>query len=152
MKPFDFQELLARVRATAESMGVQRIVRRELERLQAYRHDLGDVEARMREQPRAAAAQPLEALVAMTLRNVVDGLTTLRGMVETADSGKSDDPDNWWSGKTIPLDLREALNDAVATLERTKGAFKSKELGELRKRLESLLKTHQRSAVHLLLR
>ena len=36
-------------------------------------------------------------------------------------------------------DMREALRDAVATLERTRGAFKSKELGNLRRRLESLL-------------
>jgi len=35
--------------------------------------------------------------------------------------------------------VREALRDTVATLDRTRNSFKSKELGELRKRLESLL-------------
>jgi hypothetical protein len=40
----------------------------------------------------------------------------------------------------MPRELEQALHDAVATLERTKSAFKSKELGELRKRLEVLLK------------
>jgi hypothetical protein len=36
--------------------------------------------------------------------------------------------------------VRHALLDAVATLERTRHAFKSRELADLRMRLEQLLK------------
>jgi len=35
--------------------------------------------------------------------------------------------------------VRAALDDAVATLERTRHAFRSRELGQLRQRLEKLL-------------
>jgi len=35
--------------------------------------------------------------------------------------------------------VRAALSDAVATLERTRHAFRSRELGQLRQRLEQLL-------------
>ncbi|WP_252272102.1 hypothetical protein [Pseudomonas subflava] len=35
--------------------------------------------------------------------------------------------------------VQAALNDAVATLERTRHAFRSRELGQLRQRLERLL-------------
>ncbi|PAU64939.1 hypothetical protein BZL41_08625 [Pseudomonas sp. PIC25] len=38
-----------------------------------------------------------------------------------------------------PARLRAALMDAVGVLERTRHAFKSRELGELRRRLEALL-------------
>lgn len=134
VKPFDFQELLAKVRIAAESVGVQLVVRGELARLQEYRQDLLNIEKGMHS-PRAARAQQLEALVAMTMRNVVEGLSSLHSMVQAAGGQPPSLP------AVLPGDLREALHDAVATLERTKGAFKSKELGELRKRLQVLLRT-----------
>ena len=39
-----------------------------------------------------------------------------------------------------PLVLLEALRDTIAVLEKTKSSFKSKELGDLRVRLEQLVR------------
>jgi hypothetical protein len=40
-----------------------------------------------------------------------------------------------------PLLLIEALRDAIAVLEKTKDSFRSRDLGDLRHRLEELLET-----------
>ena len=40
---------------------------------------------------------------------------------------------------TRPIAMMEAIHDTIAVLDRTKDAFRSRELGELRKRLEALL-------------
>jgi len=42
----------------------------------------------------------------------------------------------------------EALNETIAVLERTKSAFKSKELGALRERLEKIVAEAQAPATY----
>lgn len=43
------------------------------------------------------------------------------------------------AGTDTAARMKDALSDAVATLERTRHAFRSRELGQLRRRLEQLL-------------
>jgi DNA-binding NtrC family response regulator len=138
VKPFNIQDLLAKVELAVRHAGLHRAVRRELARLQEYRQGLVHIETRMQQPPRGSQEQPLQAFVGMTLRNIVDGLTSLHQLAEAAGEQESGVTRSWPA--VVPQDLREVLRDTIATLERTKSAFKSKELGELRKRLESLLK------------
>lgn len=136
IKPFAFQELLAKVRTASERSRVRRVVDLEITRLKEYRRDLSEVQTSLDEFPRTSPTHSLQALVGLTLRTVAEGLSNLHNLVQQSKVGGSDGK----SSPAMPRELEQALHDAVATLERTKSAFKSKELGELRKRLEVLLK------------
>lgn len=138
VKPFEFSDLLARVQGTAQRVAALRAVREELERLQDYRRGLLRAEEHMRQVAGGRNLPSVQAFVGMAMRNVVDSLVNLRHVVEDAPPGDVDCELHHWPISGTP-EMREALRDAVATLERTKTAFKSKELGELRRKLEGLL-------------
>jgi response regulator RpfG family c-di-GMP phosphodiesterase len=140
VKPFDFSELLAKVRHAAQRSAVQRVVRNELERLQEYREGLMKMQMNVTDQPRAACSSSLQAVVGITLRSIVDGLSDLHALTDASHGDEAQGALKHWS-PPLPGELRSALCDAVATLERTRDSFKSKELGNLRKRLEALLRT-----------
>ena len=137
VKPFDFQELLAKVRSVVQRSNVQHLVREELKRLHQYREGLLHIEGDLNQRPRASHAASLQALVGVTLRNIVEGISDLHRLIAPTQGDAELELKHW--APAISADMREALRDAVSTLERTRGAFKSKELGNLRKRLESLL-------------
>lgn len=81
----------------------------------------------------------LQAFVGSAMRNIVNSLANLRAVVENIQpSGSEVESENW--PLPHPATIREVLHETVATLERTKSAFKSKELGALRRKLEDVLK------------
>jgi DNA-binding response OmpR family regulator len=137
VKPFDFQELLTKVRSVMQRSNVQHLVRDELTRLQEYRESLLHIEADLKQRPRTSHDASLQALVGVTLRSIVDGLSDLHRLIDETQGGAGVELKQW--APAMSGDIRDALRDAVSTLERTRGAFKSKELGSLRKRLEGLL-------------
>jgi len=139
VKPFDFNDLLAKVRAVDQNVAIQRAVANELARLMEYRRSLMHVSERTWQQPRLTPGQSLQAFVGAALRNLVDSVAELNKTVTVIEGSKSVADES--SRHEVPSELRQVLHDAVSTLERTKGAFKSKELGELRKKLAGLLKT-----------
>ncbi len=138
VKPFEFADLLARVQSTAQRVAAMRAVREELDRLQDYRRGLLRAEEHMRQNVGRGNMPSEQAFVGMAMRNVVDSLVNLRRVMEDAPRGDVDYELHHWP-QADSSQMREALRDAVATLERTKTAFKSKELGELRRKLEGLL-------------
>ena len=140
IKPFDFPELLAKVRHAAQRSAVQHVVGNELERLQEYRECLMTLQLNLNDQPRAACSSSLQAVVGITLRSIVDGLSDLHTLMGESYADEAQGALKHWS-PPLAGELRATLCDAVATLERTRGSFKSKELGILRKRLEALLRT-----------
>jgi DNA-binding NtrC family response regulator len=138
VKPFEFEELLARVQTTAQRVAALRAVRDELERLQEYRRGLLRAEEHMRQSSGSRNLPSVQAFVGIAMRNVSDSLVNLRNVVEDTPRSDVDSELPHWPIASSP-EMREALRDAVATLQRTKSAFKSKELGELRRKLEGLL-------------
>lgn len=140
VKPFDIHELLTKVQNVVASAEVHRVVRQEQARLQEYRQRLAHVEARLRRPSRAGHDQSLQAFVGMTLRHVVEGLANVHHLVEMI-GGEEGGGELAGAPAALPGNMRAVLEETVATLERTKNAFKSKELGELRRKLEGLLKS-----------
>jgi DNA-binding response OmpR family regulator len=139
VKPFDIAELLAKLRTVGARAGALRAMRGELARWHEYRQSLVRIESHLSGQPAGPHAQSLNAFVAATVRNVVDSLGNLRDLAKAVEGSSTQRDVEHWTA-TVPSEMREVLRDVVATLERTRSAFKSKELGELRRRLETLLK------------
>jgi CheY-like chemotaxis protein len=140
IKPFEFAELLKKVRTVERRIETLRAVRDELARLRDYRRSLLRVEMQLQDKSGSGGySASSEAFAGMALRSVVESMLSLHAVVEATATETLKGLDAL-RGPSEPA-TREVLHEVVSTLERTKSSFKSKELGELRQKLEVLLKT-----------
>ena len=135
LKPVRFEDLITRVTAAVSRFRTYQAMRQAEDRLNKWRDDFQHIAA-----GKGTGTGPgVDAFLALTLRNVMGSLTDLelRGQALAGH-----DP----AGQPCQLincprgaQLQAAVRETVDVLEETKGAFKSKALGELRKKLELLL-------------
>ena len=138
VKPLDFDELLTHVRSAIEGHRSYQAVRRMTERLHDWQVDVTAALEAMKPRSPDGASVPLRAFVDLTLRNIVTSLADLKSAVEGV-TGAPDRPDACHLLVCPRIEaLLDGLRETIAALERTKDAFKSKELGQLRKKLEAL--------------
>lgn len=138
VKPVDFDALLASVQ--------QAIFRRQLiqqfektrTHLEEWRLEMERLTLGLKSSPRMSAMGPMEAYLMITYRNILDALLGLKTVMEQSLSINAESVIAEPRG-SAPLLLIEALRDTISTLEKTKESFHSRELGELRHRLENLL-------------
>jgi len=137
VKPCDPDELLNLVSDAVANYRSYRAVSASRERLENWARDLEQIEKVLQELPAKAAAVPMEAYFNLTLRNLLAALVELKQFNEALARAP---------GKTASMEnatLHKALQETIGVLEKTKQSFKSKELGELRRRLEGLLTASQ---------
>lgn len=140
IKPFGVEKLLTETRRAVESSQAQRAVRINHQRIAEWNRALEQIEASMK-RTRQAEATPWQTLMDLTLRNITDAATDLRVFAEfTARQHPADAKDEALD-TARPLQLLNALRETIAVLEKTRSSFKSKDLGELRRKLEALLET-----------
>ena len=136
VKPVHFPDLLKRVTSAVARFRSYQAMQSAEARLREYRVQ---VEA----QPVAPATegQGVDMFLALTLRNVMGSLTDLEQLGRALAGQQTLQPHpcqliNCPRG----VQLQSAVEETIAVLEETKGAFKSKTLGDLRHRLELLVK------------
>ncbi len=136
VKPVHFPDLLKRVTSAVARFRSYQAMQSAEARLREYRLQ---VEA----QPVAPATegQGVDMFLALTLRNVMGSLTDLEQLGRALAGQQTLQPHpcqliNCPRG----AQLQSAVDETIAVLEETKGAFKSKTLGDLRHRLELLVK------------
>lgn len=136
VKPVHFPDLLKRVTSAVARFRSYQAMQSAEARLREYRLQ---VEA----QPVAPATegQGVDMFLALTLRNVMGSLTDLEQLGRALAGQQTLQPHpcqliNCPRG----AQLQSAVDETIAVLEETKGAFKSKTLGDLRHRLELLAK------------
>ncbi len=137
VKPVDFSTLLARVSGAVA-------------RFRSYQA-MQDAEARLRDYRRQFEVQPpatekdpksgIDIFLAMTLRNVMGSLSDLEHLGQAL-AGTPEGSQHACQLINCPrgAQLQQAVEDTIAVLEETKGTFKSKTLGDLRHRLELLVR------------
>ncbi|WP_236715549.1 hypothetical protein [Pseudomonas sp. BMS12] len=84
--------------------------------------------------PRIACSDPE---LATTLRRVLGGCEVLQAPLDCSHAPLCRWLEQLPAGSQVKVEA--AIGDAIATLERTRHAFRSRELGQLRQRLEQLL-------------
>jgi len=137
VKPVHFPELLAKVEAAVRRFRSYRAIENAERRLRDWRREFenlapikdgGDV-----------AAPAIDVFLSLTLRNVMGSLTDL-DQLGRALSGRavSEHPCQLLNCPR-GAQLHQAVRETIEVLEQTRNAFKSKQLGELRKKLELLL-------------
>lgn len=136
IKPVAFPELLARVQSAVQRFRSYRALESAERRLRDWRQEF---ETLAKVKNDGVPAPAIDVFLSLTLRNVMGSLTDL-DQLGRALSGRS--------VATHPCQLmncprgaqlQEAIRETVDVLEQTKSAFKSKQLGELRHKLELLL-------------
>jgi len=137
VKPVVFPELLARVETAVQRFRSYRALESAERRLNDWRQEFENV-AKIKGGG-AVPAPAIDVFLSLTLRNVMGSLTDL-DQLGRALSGRSV-AEHPCQLMNCPrgAQLQEAVKEAIEVLEQTKSAFKSKQLGELRHKLELLL-------------
>ena len=142
LKPLDFQVLLGHVRRGVSLRRVQTMALDSSRRLQAWADEMKAFGADLKANPaHVVGVMPLNGLVGLVLGNLASSTMDLKQLLDL--SLQMEQAPNVCSIQNCPrLGLyEETIREGVETLERTKGAFKSKELADLRKRFQVMLES-----------
>ncbi len=138
VKPLDFEELLEHVQRAIGRHHLFLTMRRVQDRLKHWQTDLQNTEHVMLQEAGQTSAVPLDLFLDLTLANIVASLGDLRSLIEGLHKEEGSAGVCHLLGCPRPASFLKTLHEVIEVLKKTKSAFKSKELGELRQKLESL--------------
>ena len=139
VKPVVFTELLNKVDTAVSRFRAYSAMRQAEERLKECGQALESIsQSSMATGP---SRETVDAFLALTLRNVMGSLTDLEHLGRALVQKTPQEAQHACQLINCPrgLQLRDAIQETVRVLEETKGSFRSKTLGNLRRQLELLL-------------
>jgi DNA-binding response OmpR family regulator len=140
-KPFDYEELREGVREGVRKFQSFKTMRRIRNRLKHWEEDLREVQVSSPELRLPGPSTTMDCFLTLTFQNLIDSLGDLKNLAQSLSVGASNqDVCHMWTCPRLNF-LRKALEETIEVLEKTKNSFKSKELGDLRKKLEGMMKT-----------
>jgi len=141
IKPIDFEELAAQVKLSISNFQVYHAVREAQHRLDAWRREVDSIAESVKATHGTAAPVNVNAFLVLTLRHIIDALLDLKNMAEavTLRHGVQAACQLYECPRLAAL--VDSLKESIDVLERTKGAFKSRQLGDLRRKLEEIVET-----------
>jgi DNA-binding response OmpR family regulator len=139
LKPLDTKAFLDTVRQTVERFRCYRAAMLSRERLVRSSEAMKALETELRSPVSGGSDPAVQAFVDLTIQNMHQSLLDLRSVLAVLRPAEAATPESAADQARQPLALVQALWETVAVLEKTKHAFKSKELGQLRKKLEGLV-------------
>lgn len=140
VKPFEFDELLAQVQVSIEHIHTYRTIRSARQRMLDLCHDLQSIEQAMSIVPREGSTITVDAFLRLTIGNIAGGLADLKYLTEACVLQDSEQPVCRLFRCPREAMFMESLLETIDVLKDTKKSFKSKELGELRARLEGTVR------------
>ncbi|QOV88122.1 response regulator [Humisphaera borealis] len=138
VKPFDLGELYAHVARAVEQARLLRTLHQSHKRLADWTRDL-DVTVKAIRHSAGKAKSAEDAFLMLSMGNVMGVLSDMKAVVDAHANGSGEEVARKKLGCPTPVSAVNAIRDTVETLVKTKDAFRSRELGELRKRLEAVL-------------
>jgi DNA-binding response OmpR family regulator len=139
VKPVDFGELKASVKTAVGRSKIYRSLKETEDHLREWQAKLRGMQEVLHHEPGESDPVPVEAFINVTLHNIILSLAGLKNVTEAV-ARLTGEHDVCRLVDCPRLNtLGGALKDTIAVLEKTKSSFKSKELGELRRRLEGVL-------------
>jgi DNA-binding response OmpR family regulator len=133
-KPPDLKELLELVRQGIGQYRTQRIIHESRAKLRQWLDDLDRLEKIVAETPAEEAPAHANDFLGLTLRNLFESIVEFKNALEVM--SRRDE----LHGLMSELAALRALRETVEVLAKTKQSFKSKELGDLRRKLEGVIK------------
>ena len=134
VKPLDFEDLLKRVQEGVQLRKVQQAVVSSSKRIQDWSAELGEL-AEGFSRTGLSGAVSVQQMLGMVLGRMGETLLDLKHLVDMTTPGKGSDICPIQNCPRLEM-YERTIREGIETLERTKGAFKSRELGDLRQKLE----------------
>lgn len=139
IKPVDFDKMLESVRRAIGFANTTRTVLDARERTASSLQRMCDLEESLSHNQGNSYSQPLQSFVDVTLANILGGLEDLKRLTDSGGLAQNSLATTTFEERGKLEAAKNALGEAVDTLDKTRNAFKSKTLGALRVRLESIL-------------
>ena len=140
VKPFEFEELLVQVQISVKNYQFCKALRDNRKRLVSWSEDLKGIEEEQNIMPRGGFPSPIDDFLTLTFQNIAGALSDLKHLTESFSTGSSHQEVCHLLNCPRLNTLNKSLVETIDILEKTKSAFKSKELGILRRNLEELVK------------
>jgi DNA-binding response OmpR family regulator len=140
VKPINFDELKNNVAAAIKQKKLFQTVLETKNRLSKWQKQMQGMEQILAKQNDTTFSASVRNFLDLTLCNISAAFMDVKNLVQTlADDQKESAVCNLMNCPKLN-EMREGLSETIKTLELTKSSFKSKELGQLRIKLEQLLK------------
>lgn len=139
VKPLDFDELLEHVHIAVEHFQVYRSVCNIKQRLQYWYEGLGDIEELLRHESQKTFSVSFNTFLELTFQNIVGAMSDLKHLIEALATHNIDKQPCHLLNCPALSSLSGGLVKTINILEKSKSAFKSKDLGKMRRELEELV-------------
>lgn len=139
VKPLDFGQFLSTVGRWVEQSRAYQTVCHVQYGLETWSQDLGRIKQLLEPPAKRPSSQLVDAFVAGTLKNVAGSLTEIQRMAGALARHHAEPEQRWICELARTETMVDLLRETVDVLERTRNAFKSKQLGQLRHKLQVVL-------------
>lgn len=139
IKPVNPEELLRLVRQGVDGAQVLRHLRTRRAQIEQLLAEVRRLEASAHSILRQQGEEALSTYLSLSMEHILTSFTDLRNLVEAIVRREDASRARERLAESRPFLLLSAVREAIHVLEQTKGAFKSRELAELRRKLEMLL-------------
>lgn len=139
VKPIDFEKLLVDVHIAIEHFQTYRAVQAVKQRLQYWYEDLANVEKILSRQDGKMFGLSTYTFLELTFQNIVDALSDLKHLTGSLAGHHSQEQPCHLLNCPALKSLSDGLVETIDVLEKSKNAFKSKDLGQIRRKLETLV-------------
>jgi hypothetical protein len=141
VKPIEFDELLKQVQTSIESFRVYCAVRNTRQLLQDWCDDLANIEKGLKDASKWTSSTSIDIFLELTFRNIISAMSNLKQLMKACTNQNVKQEVCQLLNCPRLTTLTNALLETIDILEQTKSFFKSKQLGELRQKLEKLAKS-----------
>ncbi|KAA3616961.1 MAG: response regulator [Calditrichaeota bacterium] len=142
LKPIDFDSLLTHVKKAIGIRQIQNTITDAKSRLAEIHTVSSQIDDSMNSQNKRSAEFSTDSFLDLSFKNITGSLSDIEKLFNISQDKEKliNTNDNQFhlfkeNSKDV---LKKAVQETISVLEKTKRSFKSKELGELRKKLESL--------------
>lgn len=139
VKPLEFRDLLERVREGIRQRRIQQAILASSGRVQHWAREMGDLATGLGKSANTGVIS-VQQMLGVVLGRMGETLLDLKHLVDLS-AAPQGTPQDACSVQQCPrLEMYERIiREGIDTLEHTKGAFKSRELGDLRQKLEQVV-------------
>ncbi len=138
VKPYEMKELLLQIERGLKAAHVNSMIHDSQSRLEEWRKQLKEIESGSGAAVRGDGTNQVKAFTNIAIQNIMEMLVDVKTMVGAISESESQNQEELFNCPQCRK-YEESIEDAVEVLEATRHAFKSKQLGELRKKLVEVI-------------
>ncbi len=135
-KPFEYEDLQAAIKSAASTSKSYKVLKNSKQRLDDWKKELGQIEETML---RDTSALSIDTFFSLTLAHIIGSLEDLRNLSNSfAAKDAAEQACHMFDCPRVET-LVGTLTQSIDVLEKTRTSFKSKELYQLRKKIENVV-------------